>query len=147
MAEHGGATRYRDGCRCDLCRRGNAERQRTRRARDVNAHARVAANPTNVVEIKSKPTDPQPKTMGANEIAWLEQVELSGRAEQLPVIVSQGATLSRILDNPEMAPMHATVSRQLDALYARLQGPKKKSGGRLASISAMTTYSPRRQAQ
>jgi hypothetical protein len=38
MAEHGSASKYNGGCRCDVCRRGNAERSKLYRERRLKVH-------------------------------------------------------------------------------------------------------------
>jgi hypothetical protein len=86
-----------------------------------------------------------PDTLGDNEAAVIAQCENMGQvAADKPAIVSQAKTLARILDDPTLMPMHASTSRQLQALLASLDGPKKKSRGRLAAVQAMT---PRKAGQ
>jgi hypothetical protein len=76
--------------------------------------------------------------MGENEAGVREQVRYSRLAEQRPGTVAQAITLAKILDDPQMKPMHPQTSRQLHTLLTSLDGPKKKSGGRLAMVSAMS---------
>jgi len=147
MAQHGTATMYRNGCRCNDCCASNAKRGRDYRAK--NPTRRGTRGARNVVAMPTQPTPqpvPQPPNeLGDNEAAVIAQCEQLGKAAaEKPSLVAQAKTLARILDRPDLMPMHATTSRQLQALLASLDGPKKKSRGRLAAVQAMT---PRKAAQ
>jgi hypothetical protein len=76
--------------------------------------------------------------MGDNELAVIEQVERMPKAPERPSIVAQAKTLARIMDDPALRPMHATTSRQLQALLTSLDGPVRKSRGRLYAVRQMT---------
>lgn len=139
MAAHGTSTEYRNGCRCAVCKAGNTQRQR-----DYQARRSTPASP-NVVEMPgvSRATP----EIGFNEAAVIAQCENAPKAGDLPSIVAQARTLARILDDPSLMTYHATTSRQLQSLLATLQGPPKKSRGRLAAVQAMTANRNARQAQ
>jgi hypothetical protein len=67
--------------------------------------------------------------MGENESAVRAQCADAKQAEAKPGIVAQAVTLAKILDNPYLQPMHPQTSRQLEALLASLDGPKRKMKG------------------
>ena len=76
-------------------------------------------------------------TIGENEQAVIAQCEMSKQAEVKPGIVTQARTLARILDAPELMTIWPRTSSQLQALLKELDGPRKKSSGRLIQVSAM----------
>lgn len=83
------------------------------------------------------PTAPAALAMGPNEIATRRECELAPKALDRPSIVAQAITLAQRLDDPAMAAVAATNSRQLQALLKELQAGRKKSAGRLAVVSQM----------
>lgn len=152
MAPHGTRTRYRSGCDagpggrpCAPCREAEAAAKRRSRARRPDApRASHAAKPnatataTNVVSLPTthRPDAPT-QEMGPNEIATRAEIEIAPRAKDRPSLAAQAITLARTLDRPDMAAASAQLSRQLQAVLRELQPGKKKSGGRLATVSAM----------
>jgi hypothetical protein len=140
MAAHGTTSEYRSGCRCGPCRAANTAAARRIRAR--NAKARTRKSKSKVVALPSHPAQivTAATEMGENEAAIREQCENSPKGSEKPGTVSQATTLARILDNPDYAPMHAQVSRQIHALLLSLDGPRTKArnNSRLAVVQAMT---------
>jgi hypothetical protein len=127
-------TEYRSGCRCPKCTAANREQKRRLRAAKPDA-------PRNVVSL---PTTAQPVAApGPNELAVRAQCEMMPRAADLPAIVQAAISVAQRLDDPDHAANTARNSHELRDLLSELQGPKRKSGGRLHQISAM---SGRRQA-
>jgi hypothetical protein len=140
MASHGsshGLTRYRDGCRCNVCRAAKAEASRRTRAKDPNARAKLSTV-TPIGSTAAPSPAATPAGPGANELAWLEQCDLSSAAEKNPSIVAQGRSLASLLDDTSMRAIWPTTSRQLAALRKELAGPRRKSKSRISFISAMT---------
>lgn len=140
MAEHGSATRYRDGCRCQLCKKANTDRARRRRLASVPKSTVLQAN---VVAISSERKSRQPNsttadTMGPNELAVIEVFNRLDPDGLYAVQCEQARAMSRILDDPEARGGHVQALRgQLEALKV-LEPRKTKSRGRLHVISAMT---------
>lgn len=84
------------------------------------------------------------REMGPNERATCAELGLTPKAKLRPGIAADVITMAQQIDNPAMAAVRAQSSRQKQALLHELQGPRKKSGGRLATVSAMAG---RRRAQ
>lgn len=102
--------------------------------RDVHQRTKV---PANVVAL---PVTGQPETAtapGPVELAWIEQCSMLRKADDNPLTVAMGVPLARILDSAELAPMWPTASAKLQQLRASLEGPKKKSRGRVTNLSAV----------
>lgn len=135
---HGTDGAYRGGCRCVKCKAAHAAKAREERARNPVIRARQSGQ----AKVLALPTHPQPvnaaTVVGPNEAAVREQCEASPKAADMRGTVQQACTLAKILDTPDYAPMHAQVSRQIQALLTSLEGPKRKSKGRLAVVQAMT---------
>lgn len=134
---------YASGCRCDECRAKHAKRQRDYRAKNAKTRNIPHSSMRRRTNVIAMPTTQQPQApaalvVGANEAATKAQCEMSKKADEMPSVVQQCISLSRILDDPAQSPMWPTTSRQLQALLTQLAGPKKKSGGRLASVQSMT---------
>lgn len=134
---------YKRGSRDAGCRAANAAaRRRQRSAKPDAPRSSHAAKPkpdapTNVVALPTHHKLDASPDMGPNERATREECELAPKAKDRPSIVAQAITIAQRLDDPAMAAVAATNSRQLQALLKELQGPKKKLGGRMATVSAM----------
>lgn len=83
-------------------------------------------------------TPPLPGVIGEVERQTREELELTPKAKERPSIAAQAIVLAQRLDDPAFAAVAATNSRQLQALLKELQGPKRKSGGRLHVVEAMS---------
>ncbi|WP_139797790.1 hypothetical protein [Mycobacterium noviomagense] len=81
---------------------------------------------------------------GPNELAVLAEVELLPRAAEHPAIVAAAITVAQRLDDPAHAAMTARNAHELRNLLGELKGPRKKTGGRLATVSAMAGKAARR---
>lgn len=138
-----GVTKYRNGCRCAICRAASASAKRERRAaRPDKPRASHQAKPKtgNVVALpgSAQPTTSlTPREMGPVERETRREVELAPRSDVRPSIAAQAIALARSIDDPSMAAVVATNSRQLQALLKELQTGKKKSSGRLQVVSQM----------
>lgn len=104
--------------------------------RDVHQRSKVP-----VANVVALPVTSQPEIVtgpGQVEQAWIEQTSMLRKADNNPLAVAMGIPLCRLLDDPAMAPMWPTASGKLQALRASLEGPKKKSRGRLVAVQAIT---------
>jgi hypothetical protein len=129
---------------CDLCkaeRRAIAAKKRKtpayrayraeqRRNERATRFASVVALPANPANAGTAPVENERE----NETATREQCARSSKAADQPGTVQQAITLAKILDNPSLASIHPTTSRQLHILLTSLSGGKKKSRGGLAAI-------------
>jgi hypothetical protein len=135
--KHGTEGGYRL-CHCVKCKAAHAAHAREVRARNAQARTRRSKSKSRVVALSTVPQSvsaaPEP---GENELAVRQQIEDSPRAAEKPGTCSQAITLSKILDNPTYAPMWATTSRQLHALLLSLDGPRRKSTGKLFVVQQM----------
>jgi hypothetical protein len=139
--QHGTSTAYRDGCRCPACRAGN-----TQRGRDYQARRAATQNVVPIAQPKTRTSAPPPEPLGDNELAVIAQCDQLPKAAEKQSIVAQAKALARILDNAELISMWPTTSRQLQSLLATLDGPPRKSRGRLAAVQSMVVQ-PRKAAQ
>lgn len=142
-----GVSAYAHGlCRCSVCRAASTAakaRQRANRAAKPRTPLSESLRPA------SKPATPKvvalpsitrqvEASMGENEAGVRQQCANSRLSGDRPGTVAQCITLSKILDNPDLAAMWPTTSRQLQSLLATLDGPRKKmKASHLSTISAM----------
>ena len=134
-------SRYKRGCRCDVCRAAGTKARARQRATQKTHTLPEGLKPKPQPKVVGLPSTPQPvesEAVGENEAAVRAQCGNSKRADDVPAIVSQAITLAKILDNPDLQPMHPQTSRQLASLLASLDGPKRKmKSGHLAVVSRM----------
>ena len=145
-----GLTGYRKyKCPCEICRAANAKYSRDTRARYKAGKPRERSNVTSINRASgraktqvSQMTQQEPQAvMGATEamVVELERVIASG-APQNPLLIQMARAMARILDDQKQITQHVTCSRQLQQIIQTLTaGTKKKSKGRLARVTAMTT--------
>jgi hypothetical protein len=140
LKAHGTIQRYRQGCRCDECRRANT---------DYATMHKLGTKPgDNVTPIKRRsPAKPQRKqadpsvNVGAvgGEVERAVKSQLADFTSEFPTQVEMALVAARILDNEERVALHPTTLRQLGAIVEGLTaGKKKKSRGRLAAVQEMT---------
>lgn len=142
-----GITQYRNGCRCAVCTESARRAKQRQRAAKAKPHMlpeslRPAPAPAesapNVVAMPKATSPVEAAAMGDNEAGVRAQCAASRLAADRPGTVAQCITLSKILDNAELAAMWPTTSRQLQSLLATLDGPRKKThGSQLAVVSKM----------
>jgi hypothetical protein len=146
LADHGTTTRLRTctagpgGRACAPCRAAGTAARRRQRSRKPDAV------PTGSAKVTVLHTSPQQQIKQTeNESAVRAQCANSKLAEDKPGTVSQAVTLAKILDDPDLQPIHAQTSRQLHALLTSLDAPKRKmKGSHLAMVSAMAGRQGRR---
>jgi len=151
MADHGTRTRYRNGCNdgpggqpCTKCRAAEADAKRRQRAKRPDApkgSLNVVALPT----ITQPPQAGTPPSMGPCEQGVRADLESLPRAAERQGIAAAAIALAQRIDDPGHAAMVARNSHELRNLMDQLSGPRKKSGGRLATISAMSGHHRRAQ--
>lgn len=99
------------------------------------AQRKRTAQPETTVAVADSPAE----VIGANERAVIDQCALSGMTERRPATVMQARAMARILDDPDRKHDHPKASAEQHKLLESLDPPKKrKSGGRLASVKAMS---------
>jgi hypothetical protein len=132
-------------CPCDVCREANNEYGRQQYAK--RSPAKKPKRPTNVTSIGrargkvSQTTQQQvPKGMGIIEAAVIEETSNLASALDHPAMVATARAMARVLDDQKQITQHATCSRQLTQILQMLSsGTKKKSKGRLARVTSMTS--------
>ncbi|WP_231986597.1 hypothetical protein, partial [Mycobacterium sp. 852002-40037_SCH5390672] len=154
-----GAAKYAKGCRCQICcaavdrtdeqRKAEATAaKRNQRARRLDKpRASHAAKGSNVIALPGAQQLPPPASPGLNELAMLAELELIPQAAEHPFIVQQLKDFARAMDNPQLdMGWRDRFSRQCQGLLKDLRSVrKKKSGGRLATVSAMAGRRSRAQ--
>jgi hypothetical protein len=145
MKPHG-ATQYRNGCRCAVCRGAEAARQRRYRARNPNAQIRGPK--PNVVALPSRgePTAPQIAPNGEVEQAVRAQLAGMPKADERQGEAAAAIRLAQLLDDPSYFALASQNSYKLHTLLKDLGTPKKKSRGRLQAIESMYNRKPKTQA-
>lgn len=158
-APHGTVRRYRQGGCNDLIGGQQGAGKRCEKCidamRDYNSQNKAGQNPknlnSNVVTIdkrklhggsaEANPVAGQPKRpeVGATEQAVLDQfAERITKGEDL-VMIQMARKAARILDNDERVGIWPQTLNQLKDIIGKLTEKKKtKSGGRLASVKAMS---------
>jgi hypothetical protein len=150
---HGTIAGYRRGCKCDECRGANSLYQRNfRKGKVGNKNAPRSAKHTpaakldNVSQlIRRGETNDSPTVHGPgpNELALIADADSFADVPGKQILIEQGKTLCRILDNPREVGQHATASRGLMALIAALSAgarSKRKTGTRLATVSQLSKH-------
>jgi hypothetical protein len=127
-----GATQYRNGCRCAVCRGAEAARQRRRRASNPNAHIRTPR--ANVIAL---PQTQQPTQPGDVETAVRGQLAGNPRADDRPGEAAAAIRLAQLLDRDDHSALAAQMTYRLHTVLNSLGAPKRKSGSRLAVVQAM----------
>jgi hypothetical protein len=129
---------YRSGCRCAVCRSAETQRERDYRAR---GGGRVVAMPTGKPTVKANvKVETKPNAVGSAEQAVIDETGQLTSAADRPAVVAAARAMARILDDQQLVSMWPQAARQLQALLDGLRSgvKKKKSGGRLAAVQAMT---------
>jgi hypothetical protein len=138
MSKSHGATEYRNGCRCAVCRGAEAARQRRYRARNPNAQIRRP----NVVAF---PASSQPAAQpGEVEQAVRAQLADMPKAAERPGEAAAAIRLAQLLDNPDYYALSAQNTYRLHTLLTSLAGLRKKSGGRLTRLATVQAMTARR---
>jgi hypothetical protein len=141
LKAHGTIQRYRQGCRCDECRRANTD-YATSHKLGTNL---VAGD--NVTSIKRRQAKTPRKHVDSNgnvgavggEVERAVKSQLADFTSEFPTQVEMALVAARILDNDDRVALHPTTLRQLGAIVEGLTaGKKKKSRGRLAAVQDMT---------
>lgn len=155
--DHGTVSRYRQGgCddlhggtpgvgeRCPECKAAMSEWNSLRLANGISQKDfKATGNVRSINDRKRSNSRPAQSNshsngsnIGATEKAVLTQLE-PYRAEQ-PVRVELALSSARILDNPDRVNIHDKHAKILEDIVGKLTAKKKtKSGGRLATVSAM----------
>ncbi|VBA60293.1 hypothetical protein [Mycobacterium attenuatum] len=118
-----GRSRYRRGCRCDVCRQANREYQRGHRAKQLQAVPAPASDSTGVVT-------PVVDAVQA-------EIDASPIAGQRPGLAAIALAMARILDNPHAIPQQPAAAARLVELLGKLsKGTQPRA--RLAAVQKMT---------
>lgn len=154
-APHGTVRRYRQGgCnelrggergagdRCAECKAAMADYNQQRKAGEtpINNVVNLGKAKLHTVESTGTPMNSlETPVVGDTENAILTQFkELIDKGEHL-VLIQMARKAAQILDSPERVTLHPTTLRQLNDIIGKLTEKKKtKSGGRLASVKAMS---------
>ena len=141
-----GATMYRDGCRCAVCKGAEAARQRRYRGRNPNAQLRGPR--PNVVAL-TRATAPQQVQDGPGEVERAVRAQLDGnpKAQDRPGEAAAAIQLAKLLDDKNYHALAAQNSSRLHTILNSLGPAKRKMGSRLAKVESMTNRTPRARAQ
>lgn len=121
-----GRSRYRRGCRCDVCRQANREYQRDHRAKQLQA---VPTPEPDFAEVGTPVVD-----------AVQAEIDASSIARQRPGLAAIALAMARILDNPHAIPQQPAAAARLVELLSKLsKGTQPR--GKLAAVQAMTPRS------
>lgn len=152
VANHGTVTKYRSctagpgGKPCQPCKDAAAAAKRRLRARKPSANTSaqgVKKFAANVVAMPNRgqapETSAQPRPPGEVELATREQCDAATqRGDNQAGIKAAAIHLARLIDDPDFAAQAGGNIAKLQKLLAQLGPPKKKSKGRLQTISAMS---------
>ena len=146
IGPHGHPTGYRRNC--DQCKAERAairaKKLKSPAYRAYRAQQRRDERAARFVNLVALPVVAE---IGPNEQATVEQCGLLAKSEVNPATVQHARTLSKILDNPEMAALWPRTARDIQALLLPLDAPKTKGRKKLAAIISMTDRKPRKAAQ
>jgi hypothetical protein len=143
-------------CDCQICKDAINEYNRSRRAirktqvrQDELAARRdrkIGKTRAAIRAKQSESKDSVSNRIGPMEKAIIAECENLPRAVERPTLVAAARNLAKVVDNPKMASIHTSTTKQLMAILADLHGDtakakatgKRKSGGRLATVGALT---------
>lgn len=145
-----GLTGYRKYmCRCDVCREANnaygrdqyAKRSaKMRPKRPTNNVTSISSARGKVSQTTQQTNSSEQRIMGVIEAAVVEETSNNPNAIEHPAMVATACAMARVLDDQKQIAQHATCSRQLTQILQMLSvGTKKKSKGRLARVTSMTS--------
>jgi hypothetical protein len=80
------------------------------------------------------------------ELAVAAECDGLERAKDRPALVVAAKNLAKIVDNPQLSSIHTSTTKQIMAILSDLHGDadkvkaanRRKSGGRLATVGALT---------
>jgi hypothetical protein len=131
MTGHG-RVGYKNGCRCDTCRRAERDYRRAHRAKSRGLEV--------VPDVPG--VDPQ-ATSGSGRVtaAVREEIAMIGNvAERHPGLVESAVAMAAILDDPRLATTQPSAQRRLMAALDQLH---KLGGARRGNLSVVANMSKR----
>jgi hypothetical protein len=149
MAEfkHGYSAYINHGCRCSVCRAGNAAKARNRRAHNIQERTRnvIKLAPASPVATPAAPT----ATESVTAVAMVQrELDLyADRVAELPSIAAMALSLASSIDDFDCRAAKATNVRALDGLLDKIRPEKRKtkSRGRLVACQSLMGPQPDRK--
>lgn len=123
-----GRSRYRQGCRCGVCREANREYQRRYRSK-------TPLHPLPSPPAGTTPEDPAPA--GPVAAAVRAQIENLSGAEERPALAAVAIVLAELLDNDRAVPQHPAAAHRLVETLDKL-GRSPAARGRLKGVRGLT---------
>jgi hypothetical protein len=129
-------TKYKAGCRCDVCRKAQSDYRKDLRLR---SKARVPAGTVSSLKsVPSLPSASKPSKPGQVESAVLAEIEGLTSAVRRPGLVESARAMARVLDTPLYVAQHpAAAARLMSALDSLHKGADRRASW-LTSVRAMT---------
>lgn len=139
-------------CRCAICKDGNAEYHRNRRAERAKAGGDVVDMAAQRSKRNGKRTESRDsvasKRIGRMERAVIDECELLDEAKKRPTVVVAARNLARLIDDlsdgTEGGSVQVSTTKQLMTLLDTLRPKdiaetgKKRTGSRLATVGQLT---------
>jgi hypothetical protein len=140
MARQHGRSGYKGGCRCDVCRSGQASYQARYRDRVVNGETRP---------LSSAPVAPELPPAGPGPVEQATEVELASlpAAQERLALAAGALAMARVLDHPRAHSSKPAAAKVLVMVLDELRkGSARGRRGSLSAVRAMTEASvPRSQ--
>lgn len=138
-AKHGTAQGYRDGCRCDDCRRGMREYHADLRRR--KAAGEPVGVPGKVVSLPSVSANRLPAGPGPVESAVLEEISGLQLTSVRPGLAAMAVSLAQLMDDAASKGKRPDAAAKLEQILERLHKGADVRKSRLAAVRSMTSSS------
>lgn len=133
MAEAHNRRRYNQGCRCDVCRKAQADYAKQRRQNKTGEKLGVAP----AVQVQA-PASEAPPVDGEVLAAVDRELDQLTSTESRPGLAATARALARLLDNPLAMAQHPSAAGKLMEILAELGKTGRNRKGKLAAVIEMT---------
>jgi hypothetical protein len=133
MAEAHNRRRYNQGCRCDVCRKAQADYAKQRRQNKTGEKLGVVPS----VQVQA-PVGEAPSFDGEVLAAVDKELDQLTSTESRPGLAATARALARLLDNPLAMAQHPSAAGKLMEILAELGKTGRNRKGKLAAVIEMT---------
>lgn len=136
-AKHGTGRCYREGCRCDDCRRAMREYNADLRRR--KAEGGPIGPSGRVIELPSASANSRGAGPGAVEAAVLEEISDLQLTSDRPGLAAMAVSLAQLMDDGASKAKRPEAAAKLEGILEKLHKGADAKKSKLASVRAMTS--------